>query len=390
MRRSTLGIAGSFVLLTWFGISVGDPTQDHSVLPAEARGDGPEIPLASVGTMTLPRAAHAATLLESGEVLITGGCVEGSCEGRTAVAELYDPHTQSFAGVDDMLTGRVSHTATLLADGRVLIAGGWGPDGILAAAELYDPATRTFLPTGSLLEARGSHIAVLLPSGAILIVGGEGGRQNPLATAEVYDLESGVFTPAGRMQLPRASHMATLLSDGAVLVTGGHSARRGPVLASAEIFDPTTGESNLTVDMSLPRHKHAAVTMRDGSVLVVGGSDGGGRRGLYASAEVFDPESSTFSLAADLEQARYKLRGAAVLLRSGKVLVGGGVGPVEIYDPVANAFKAVEGSSGAGRMFATATMLSNGDVFIAGGYNARILPTANAWVYRAPNSAGRR
>jgi hypothetical protein len=340
--------------------------------------------------MTLPRAAHAATLLESGEVLITGGCVEDSCEGRTAVAELYDPHSQSFARVDDMLTGRVSHTATLLLDGRVLIAGGWGPHGILAVAGLYDPATRRFLPTGSLLEARASHIAILLPNGTVLFVGGAGGRQNPLATAEVYDPETGVFTPAGRMRLPRASHAATLLNDGTVLVTGGHSARRGPVLASAEIFDPTTGESALAGDMTVPRHKHAAVRMRDGRVLVVGGSDGSGRRGLYASTEVFDPASGTFSRAADLEQVRYKLRGAAVVLRSGEVLVGGGLGPVEIYDPVSNAFQAVAGSQGAGRMFATATMLSNGDVFIAGGYDARILPTANAWLYRVPNSAGQR
>ncbi len=383
MRGSAVWIVGSLVVLAWTGTSVRDPTQNQSVLSTSAQGDRAENRdrLTSVGTMTLPRAAHTATLLESGEVLITGGCVEASCEGRTAVAELYDPDSQSFARTDDMLTGRVSHTATLLPDGRVLIAGGWGPDGILAAAELYDPATRTFLPAGSLLEARASHIAALLPSGTILIVGGEGGRQNPLATVEVYDPKAGIFTPAGRMQLPRASHVATLLSDGTVLVTGGHSARRGPVLASAEIFSPTTGESALTGDMTVPRHKHAAVVMRDGKVLVVGGSDARDSRGMYASAEVFDPTNGTFSLATDMNQARFKLRGAAVLLPSGEVLIGGGLGSLEIYDPSSNSFQIVAGSSGAGRMFAAATMLPNGEVFIAGGYSARILPTAMAWVY---------
>ncbi|MEE9167549.1 MAG: kelch repeat-containing protein [Candidatus Neomarinimicrobiota bacterium] len=133
--------------------------------------------------------------------------------------------------------------------------------------------------------------------------------------------------------------------------------------------------------MTIVRHKHAAAAMRDGKVLVVGGSDGRGIRGRYASAEVFDPSTSTFSYVADMHVRRFKLRGTAVVLGSGEVLVAGGADHIEVYDPETKTFRIAGDSLGTALMFATATSLSNGDVFIAGGYDERIRPMANAWVY---------
>lgn len=332
--------------------------------------------------MTVPRAAHTATLLSTDKVLITGGCQASGCEGRSAVAELYSPDSNSFVRVGDMQTVRVSHTAVLLPDGRVLIAGGWGPNGIIAAAELFEPATLTFSPNRSMLTARASHTATLLQDGRVLIVGGRDESQNPLATVEVYDLKTGVFTSVGSMRIPRTNHVATLLPDGRVLITGGQSRRRGPTLTSAEIFDTVTGKFSLTGEMTLPRYKHAAVLMLDGRVLVIGGSDARDSRGKYASAEVFDPSKDVFSHIADMQEERFKLPGAVVVLQTGEVLVGGDADHVEIYDPVSNAFQVAEGSIDTSRMFATATLLSTGRVLIAGGYDGKIQPVAKAWVYK--------
>lgn len=383
MNGSILIAAGGLLLLALFTSQVGKTEQARSISSikvwaevAESRGQVVEI-----GTMTAPRAAQTATLLSSDQVLIAGGCEARNCEGRSAVAELYSPDSNSFTRVGDMLTARVSHTATLLPDGRVLIVGGLGPNGVIATAELYEPTTRTFSRTRSMLTARHGHIATLLQDGRVLIVGGADGSQSPLATTEVYDPKTGLFTLAGRMRVPRVSHVATLLPDGRVLVTGGHSRRRGPVLASAEIFDAVTGEFSGTGDMTVPRHKHAAVAMQDGKVLVVGGSDARDWRGKYASAEVFDPSKGAFSHIADMQEERFKLRSAVVVLQTGEVLVGGGAEHVEIYDPVSKAFQTAGGSVGTSRMFATATLLSTGNVFIAGGYDGRIRPAANAWMY---------
>ncbi|RMD63592.1 hypothetical protein D6833_05475 [Candidatus Parcubacteria bacterium] len=333
------------------------------------------------GRMSVPRAAHTATLLSTGEVLIAGGCEAKNCERRTAATELYQPASNAFIRVGNLLTGRVSHSATRLPDGRVLIAGGWAPDGITATAELYDPTTRTFSPTGSLVTARASHIAVLLQDGRVLLVGGEDGNQRPLATAEIYHPATGQFTQTSRMHQPRSSHVAVLLKDGRVLVTGGHSQRRGPVLASAEIFDPATGKFSPTGDMVVPRHKHAAVTLQDGKVLVLGGSDARDSRGMYRSAELFAPETGSFERVADMLEPRFKFRSAVVLLENGRVLIGGGEF-VEVYDPVSQSFRRASGRVGTQLRFATAALLATGRVLIAGGYDDRIQPTAETWLYR--------
>jgi hypothetical protein len=150
----------------------------------------------ATGPMIEGRTFHAATLLADGRVLITGGM--GTVE-NLASAELYDPKTGTFTATGSMVGGREYHTATLLADGRVLVAGGGGDytnRQFLASAELYDPRTGTFSLTGSLTDARTNHMASLLADGRVLVTGGYG-ADAPLASAELYDPKTGAFGPAG-------------------------------------------------------------------------------------------------------------------------------------------------------------------------------------------------
>jgi hypothetical protein len=191
------------------------------------------------GTMTVARAAHTATLLPDGHVLIAGGCTLDSCEMEEdgASAELYDPRGRSFQKTGGMGTERVSHTATLLRDGKVLLAGGWDRDGPLANAELYDPAAGTFSPTGRMFTHRAAHTATKLRDGRVLIAGGYNGNQS-VPSAEIYNPRTETFTRTGSMVTPRSAHAAAFLPNGQVLVTGGSDSQED-VVASAEIYDST-------------------------------------------------------------------------------------------------------------------------------------------------------
>lgn len=343
--------------------------------PIPFRG-GPER-IVPAGLLTVPRAAHTATLLENGKVLVTGGL------GGPGSSEIFDPATMSFSPGPPLLESRAgSQTATLLADGRVLIAGGWQGGRPLITSEIYDPATNAFSFSGRMTTVRAEHTATLLPNGEVLLAAGVAASYDQpfLSSAELYDPATGTFRPTGRLITPRRAHIATLLADGRVLVTGGSSAR-GNVLASAEIYDPVTGSFDSAGGMTIPRYKHAAALLPDGKVLVIGGSDARDDVGRYASSELFDPDAVTFVPGADMIERRYKLPDAIAALPGGKVLVGGGGERVEIYDPAARNFYAVEGSLDDGRLFMTATLLRGGAVLLAGGYGYRSNLTAQAWLY---------
>ncbi|RMG56025.1 MAG: hypothetical protein D6723_01415, partial [Acidobacteria bacterium] len=220
-----------------------------------AHPDGPQV--VRIGAMTVERAAHQATLLESGQVLITGGCGGRGCHTVHTSAELYDPVKRSFQATAAMITPRVSHAAIALSDGRVLVAGGWSGRSATAGAEIYDPAASRWTSVGDMSVPRMSPIAVSLPDGRVLMIGGEVTTGAPLSSAEVFDPTTSTFSAVGPMQTPRGSHVAVSLADGRVLVTGGHRAR-GEILRSAEIFDPATRKFRPTGNMGVPRHKHAA------------------------------------------------------------------------------------------------------------------------------------
>src|SRR5207253_2139636 len=143
---------------------------------------------ANTGSLILPRTNHTATLLPNNQVLVAGGfhnAVNGS-------AELYDPVTGAWTATGNLRTKRGRHTATLLPDGKVLVAGGSDGNGYLSDAELYDPATGTWTPTGSLLTPRLGPTATLLQNGKVLVAGGA--YTDYLSTAELYDPATGVWT----------------------------------------------------------------------------------------------------------------------------------------------------------------------------------------------------
>jgi len=344
--------------------------------------------ITATGNLSIRRFSQSATLLPNGKVLIAGGMERN---GKYDVsAELYDPRTGKFTATGSMSSPREGHAAMLLHNGKVLIAGGspgaGGP--YLATAELYDPATGTFHPTGNMSGPRAHAATVLLNDGKVLLIGGDGAHEDEhLTSAELYDPATGRFSPTGSMHVPRNMHTAVLLKDGRVLVVGGSSAGSYPnshIEASAEIYDSATGRFSMTGSMNSPRYKLAAVLLSDGRVLVVGGSDNRDWRGQYASAELYDPATGHFSNDGEMSFRRFKLIQTAVRLRDGRVLIAGGAERPEIYDPATKSFRPVNGTVGEGRYFSTATLLHDGRVLIAGGYGDDPMAGAvpNAWLYQ--------
>jgi hypothetical protein len=257
----------------------------------------------ATGAMAVARYQHAATLLPNGKVLITGGIGNWPQPWETASAELYDPATETFIVTGTMTGARARHTATLLPNGKVLIANG-------GSAELYDPAAGTFAAAGAMTSVGDPHTATLLGNGKVLIAGQAG--------AELYDPTSGTFTATGAMTVARSGHTATLLPSGKVLVTGGEVSYTP--LASAELYDPIGGTFTATGAMSETRWSHTATLLQSGKVLIVGG--GGATLGL-TSAELYDPGAGTFTATGSLTVGRYD-HTATLLLLGGKVLVAGG------------------------------------------------------------------
>jgi len=274
---------------------------------------------ASTGSMTTARTYHTATLLPNNKVLVTGGYLDGSTTSDSA--ELYDSVTGAFTPTATMMTARFSHTATLLLDGTVLVTGGgtdWSNSGQLALAEVYNPSVGAFVSTSSMITARRDHTATLLPDGKVLVAGGFGFGGSYLVSAELYDPSTGQFDATGSMITSRMEHTATLLPDGKVLVAGGYGI--DGYLASAELYDSSSGTFFPTGNMAVARVGHRATLLSSGKVLIVGGfSPAGGR---INSAEVYDPSTGIFTLTGTMTIGR--TQPTATLLLDGRVLVTGG------------------------------------------------------------------
>ena len=267
-------------------VSLGVQDQDSSTDSGGTQADAALVALqdifAPTGSMTAARMWHTATLLPDGQVLIAGG--EGNMGQPLASVEQYHPGAGTFAATSNMSEARTEHTAALLANGKVLIAGGGnyvdsGGSQILASAELYDPATGTFTTTGSMAVARFDHTATLLSSGMVLIAGGGQFSDSQLASAELYDPGAGIFTAAGSMTVARKSHTATLLQNQKLLIVGGGDGTNN--LASAELYDPAAGTFTATGSMSVERYGYTATLLGNGTVRIAGGM------GPLASAELY-------------------------------------------------------------------------------------------------------
>ncbi|HEU5296120.1 MAG TPA: kelch repeat-containing protein [Burkholderiaceae bacterium] len=220
-----------------------------------------------------------ATALRDGGVLVAGGDLPAS-----ATAERYDPATGRWTVQGAMTVARRGHTATQLLDGRVLITGGevccnTSADASLRTAEIYDPATGTFQATGSMALHRSFHAATLLADGRVLVSGGFQAENNgAVADAEIFDPASGQFTLTGRMPTARLEHAAVRLVDGRVLVVSGQHAIETRLVASATttIYEPSTGQWHDGPTLDVARAASTATLLRSGKVLVFGGADAGG------------------------------------------------------------------------------------------------------------------
>ncbi len=395
-----------------------------------------------VASLNTARQSHTATLLPSGLVLVVGGQDANGSVLNTA--ELYDPTTNSWSfTLNNLHSPRVGHTATLLPSGLVLVVGGQDANNVLNTAELYDPATNMWTPsTGALNTARESHIATLLPSGLVLVAGDTGsGTSGVVSSAELYDpdLDSWTTYLPGNLNTARAGPTATLLTSGQVLIAGGsnnhgvfpantelynpnpislggswtattntlatartqHTATLLPsgqvlvtgggqgfftVFASTEVYDPGTNSwsSSPAANLATARYGHTATLLASGQVLVVGGTGSGGT--VLASAELYD-SGNQWNAAGALATARWGY--SATLLPSGKVLVAGGesnsgvLASTEIYDPTTSLWSPA-GNLNTARYYHTATLLPSGQVLVAGGYASNGTSSGTAELYGVP------
>ncbi|MCX6875140.1 MAG: InlB B-repeat-containing protein [Verrucomicrobia bacterium] len=323
----------------------------------------------ATGSMTIARDSYTATLLPNGKVLVAGG--QYNSGSKLSSAELYDPATGAWTATGAMGTARGGHTATLLPNGKVLVAGGFNST-FLSSAELYDPATGTWTATGAMTTAREIHTATLLSNGKVLVA-----RGYQRSSAELYDPTTGKWTATGAMITVRDYNTATLLPNGKVLVAGGQY-NSSSSLSSAELYDPATGAWTVTGTMITARTLHTSALLPSGQVMVAGGANGSS----VSSAELYDPATGAWTVTGIMITARS--RHTATLLPSGKVLVAGGsngssLSSAELYDPATGAWT-VTGAMGTTRFSPTATLLPNGKVLVAGGYHL-----SSAELYNIPS-----
>jgi hypothetical protein len=331
--------------------------------------------------MLEPRSGHTATLLQDGKVLIAGGMRRN--QDFYSSAELYDPATGKFQATGPMNLARVGHAAVLLRSGKVLIVGGWVGRGCTDSAELYDPATGKFVALSKMTGKRGQPRATLLASGDVLITGGaDHDTPGGIASAEIFRPDISKFELVGPMHSARTSHTATALNDGRVLIVGG---RGDTVTASAELYDPATKQFIVTGSLLNARYKHTAGLLADGRVLIAGGSGERDWQGTMKSAEIYDPRTGQFGGTSPLNDSRFKLPGEAAELASGQILVAGGSRQVEVYDPTSGKFLIAAGQMTDARHFMTETKLKDGRVLLTGGYPENDQSTTQTWIYHPGN-----
>ncbi len=313
----------------------------------------------STGSMATQRSIHAATLLGTGKVLVSGGWA--STTTYLSTAEIFDPATSTWGTTGSMSAQRYSHRANIVAGGKVLVTGGV----TLSTTELYDPSTGTWTSAGVMTAARSSHTATVLASGNVLVAG-------PDSTAEIYSVGAGGWSATGTMTSKRFEGTAILLPSGKVMFVGGQGTG---VLSTAELYDPAAGTWTATGSMASRRYYPVASVLGSGKVLVAGGHNG---TFALSTAELYDPAAGTWTSTGSMATVRYH---AALLPVGGRMLLLGGsdhptpLSSAEVYDPLAGTWAAA-GNMTVARDLVTATLLNNGRVLVAGGSAGATLSTA--------------
>jgi hypothetical protein len=334
--------------------------------------------ITAAGAMTVRRQQHTAALMFNGNVLIAGGFDDHYLKSM----EIYNPTDGTYTATTNtdgktlnLTAARSGAGSVVLRGGNVLIIGGFNGD-YLSSAELYSPSSKAVTFTGNMISTRVHPVMVQLNDGAVMVAGGFNGSF--LSSVEAYIPPTSTFSSLANMNVAREGHTATLLSDGKVLVTGGCNnavAERvicDNYLASAEIWDPSTNTFTATTGlMTAARSEHTATLLSNGKVLIVGGKNA---TSVLSSAEIFDPATGLFTATGSLGAAR---KGhTATVLSDGRILLAGGysnapLSSAEIYSQ--GVFTTVPTPLSAARYHHTATVLNNGKVLLTGGEKSDFL-----------------
>jgi hypothetical protein len=362
--------------LVWLGMAQIVVVSGPGLPVSAASPDALWLPTGSLG---ISRSGATSTLLSDGRVLVVGGLGPG--EASTGTAEVYDPATGTWTTTGEMAVPRSGHAATRLPNGKVLVTGGFDqqecypdcPVPIHQTAEIYDPNSGTWSFAGYMTGPRFLHTATLLGNGRVLLAGGA--CAGVLSTAEIYNPASGTWTATGSLSAHRFSHTATPLGNGRILVAAGYGVSN-TALGSAEIFHPATGKWTVTGPMVTARGYHGAVRLQGGKVLVTGGVDAPfpfppGFMGL-AATELYDPATGTWTASGSMNSGRFG--NTLNRLKNGHVLAAGGedqdtsvLQSSETYDPASGAW-IVGPDMSTPRANATGTLLASGQVLVASGF----------------------
>ena len=350
---------GMSLFIVWSFCACGSDSVTTPEQPAIERG------LHEVGNLTQPRYQHVATLLQNGKVLIAGGYaepptkVEDPSPGGTVIyrpagvlitAEIFDPETGTSSPTGSMTVSRYADNGILLPDGRVLIMPRYGHIPI----EMYNPDSGIFDALADVPYNATILTATLLQSGRVFVTSVE--------HTGVFDLDARAFTSIFAMDDRRRLQTATLLKDGRVLIVGGiRGGIEDGLVGRNLIYDPVSKSFSEAGDLQFDRTNHKAVLLQDGRVLIVGGTEADLRTSVQ-TAEIYDPETNTFSPAgvSTIDP------GAALLLPSGRVFMIH-TGNIVLYDPATHTFSLTGYSINPPRSFPTATLLEDGRVMVAGG-----------------------
>jgi hypothetical protein len=263
----------------------------------------------------------------------------------------------------------------------VLLVGGYPSEGssALSTAEVFDPGSETFHRVGNMPGGRADHTATLLGDGRVLVAGGTSGDGRALDTTAVFDPVTGRFEPGPPLRGGRSGH-AAVVAAGRLVLLGG-TADFDTALASSDVLD--RGTWGVGPELREARTKHAAVALPDGSILVIGGATDADGRDLLSSTEVLDLAAGRSRPGPQLAEGQYKLDGAVAALSDGRVVIGGGR-RMEVYDPAAGKLFVLDSPPIPRRSFVSLSPIGHSSVLVSGGYDSAINPTAESRLIHIP------